>query len=51
MQRLQKEMNQVREDRTKLTVALEFARDENVLLSKQMMEVEDKNGKNSSQIV
>lgn len=42
--RLRKEMDQMREERTRLTVALDFSKDERNLLIKQLKEFEDKAG-------
>lgn len=44
LNRLRKEMDQMREERTRLTVALDFSKDERNLLIKQLKELEDKAG-------
>ena len=42
--RLRKEMDQMREERTRLAVALDFSKDERNQLIKQLKELEDKTG-------
>lgn len=42
--RLRREMDQMREERTRLTVALDFSKDERNQLIKQLKELEDKTG-------
>ena len=44
LHRLRKEMDQVREERTRLSVALDFSKDERNHLTKQLKEIEGKLG-------
>ena len=40
--RLRKEMDQIREEKTRLNVALDFSKDERNLVNKQLKEAQDK---------
>lgn len=42
--RLRKEMDQIREERTRLSVSLDFSKDERNHLTKQLKEMEEKLG-------
>ena len=46
LNRLRRDMDQIREEKTRLNVALDFSKDERNLLNKQLKEAQDKTSKN-----